>query len=351
MSLVLLAARAILYVIFATAALGKISDREGAREGMRDFGVPLKLAPAAAFTLPIAELLLAVALLAGPSAWIAAIGAAGLLAIFSIAIAVNIARGRRPDCHCFGAIGSGPIGRRTLARNAAFIVLALFVAVAGGPARNEYDPSFGTIDWVALGAGGAAFVVGAGLLWLMRRPGAATGPAAPLLNIARRGIRLLRRILGGSANVAPQGLPVGEPAPSFELPSLEGEETTLDALRAEGRPVLLVFTDPNCEPCGLLYPELGSWQRDDRASLTVAVIANGDADANRARSEEHSLTRVLLQQDRAVSLSYLARATPTAVLVTPSGEIASRLAEGVGAVRALAQQPQRRSPDAATATR
>jgi hypothetical protein len=33
-----------------------------------------------------------------------------LLVLFIVAIAVTLARGRKPDCHCFGQLHSKPIG-------------------------------------------------------------------------------------------------------------------------------------------------------------------------------------------------------------------------------------------------
>jgi hypothetical protein len=56
---------------------------------------------------------------------------------------------------------------------------------------------------------------------------------------------------------APPGLPVGTVAPSFALSGLYGETLTLDALRAPGNPVVLVFSDPSSGPCVALLPEIG----------------------------------------------------------------------------------------------
>ena len=104
MSVVALLARLILAGVFAVSGVAKLADRAGSRQAVRDFGVPGWLASPLAFVLPIIELIIAVALL--PASWAGWAGAAAavLLGIFSIAIAVNLIRGRNPDCHCFGQL-------------------------------------------------------------------------------------------------------------------------------------------------------------------------------------------------------------------------------------------------------
>ncbi len=75
------------------------------------------------------------------------------------------------------------------------------------------------------------------------------------------------------AHQAP-GLPVGAEAPTFRLQGLYGETLTLEALRAPGRPVMLLFTDPNCGPCTGMLPEIGRWQ-EHAEKLTISLISRG----------------------------------------------------------------------------
>ncbi|MEX1158170.1 MAG: redoxin domain-containing protein, partial [Thermomicrobiales bacterium] len=131
------------------------------------------------------------------------------------------------------------------------------------------------------------------------------------------------------------GLPVGSPAPAFSLSGLYGETLTLDALRAQGKPVMLLFSDPGCGPCTALLPEVGRWQRERSAKLTVAVISRGAVEANRAKVTEHGVTATLIQQDREVSEQYQAHGTPSAVIVSPDGTIGSSVAQGAEAIRRL----------------
>ena len=128
MSLVRAAARVVLAVVFGAAAWAKLSDLAGTRQAARDFGVPSAAAPAVAFIVPVAELTIAVLLVFGGSA--AVVGAVGgvlLLAVFIVAIAVSLARGRRPDCHCFGRLRSEAVSARTLVRNVVLVLLAVVV--------------------------------------------------------------------------------------------------------------------------------------------------------------------------------------------------------------------------------
>ena len=52
-----------------------------------------------------------------------------LLGAFSVSIVVNLARGLRPICACFGSWSARPLGWRHLVRNALLIALAVIAAV------------------------------------------------------------------------------------------------------------------------------------------------------------------------------------------------------------------------------
>ena len=342
MDALILLARLVLAAVFAVAGFSKLADRAGTRQGIADFGVPQLLARPAALLLPLAELAVAAALLPAATAWWGALGALVLLGLFVAGIAGNLARGRRPDCHCFGQIYSRPIGRGTLIRNGGLALIAAFVAVQG-PSR----PGPGAVEWLAalepLQAAALLAFLALGLVvvlegWL-------------IAHLLRQHGRLLIRVeqleagVGGeapaagsdaSAEPAPvEGLPVGAPAPAFSLPGLYGETLTLDALRARGRPVLLAFTSPTCAPCNALLPEIGRWQAEHAPKLTVAVISRGDVESNRAKAGEHGLLSVLLQQGMEVMETYESKVTPSAVLVNADGTVGSALAQGGDAIRAL----------------
>src|SRR5947209_8276327 len=100
MSTLLLGTRLLIAAVFLAAGVAKLADREGSRRTVVDFGVPPGLAGPLALLLPLVELTVAAAFVPAASAWWGALGALGLLLVFTSAIAANLALGRRPDCHC-----------------------------------------------------------------------------------------------------------------------------------------------------------------------------------------------------------------------------------------------------------
>src|SRR5688500_687326 len=104
----------------------------------------------------------------------------------------------------------------------------------------------------------------------------------------------MKRARPGKGNNAKAGLPVGSAVPVFQLETTDGATASLTGLLARGNPLLLVFSDAQCSACRDLAPDLVRWQRDDADRVTVAAVASGGADANRAHAQEVGLRNVLL---------------------------------------------------------
>jgi peroxiredoxin len=269
-------------------------------------------------------------------------GALALLLLFAAGIAINLVHGRKPDCHCFGQLHSSPAGWSTLARNGVLAAVAAFLVWQG---REGAGPSI--VNWLGnltaaqlLALVGGVIVLGllATQWWL-------------LLNLLRQNGRLLVRIDAveerlAAAGLSPSqngtqpaaGLPVGSSAPVFGLSGLYREKLTLDSLRAPGKPIVLIFTDPNCGPCTALLPEIGRWQREHSDEVTISLISRGTPEENRAKRAEHGVERVLLQQDWEVAGAYQVAGTPSAVLISPEGTVGSPLVSGSQAIAALVAQ-------------
>ena len=126
-----LVCRIVLAVVLAGSGIGKLQDLDDSRQMMVDFGLPYAIARSTGTVLPGIELGVAVALLVGPTSWWAAWAALGLMAAFTLAIGLNMAAGRRPDCRCFGSLHIATIGWRVLSRNLALMALAALVLLKG----------------------------------------------------------------------------------------------------------------------------------------------------------------------------------------------------------------------------
>src|SRR5260370_37016020 len=124
MSAVMLGARILLAAVFAVAGIAKLFDLRGSRKSLEAFGVPGWLAKPLGILLPLAELACAAALIPDAWAWWGANGVLAMLALFIAGISVNLARGRAPDCHCFGQLSSSPVSWKTLVRNLVLLALA-----------------------------------------------------------------------------------------------------------------------------------------------------------------------------------------------------------------------------------
>ncbi len=352
MDTALLLARLVLAAVFFVAGFAKLADREGSRQGLEGFGLPKAAAQPVSVLLPLAEIAVAILLLPRGTAWWGGLGAAILLGAFIGAIGYNIAKGNHPDCHCFGQLHSEPAGWPTLIRNGILGLMALFIVFFGRDifgASNE-DAGYSLVAWIGdlstweliasiLGVVALAAIVIEGwlLVHLLGQNGRVLLRLDAIETMAAEG----GLVLDGEAPAAPApaprplGLPEGSPAPAFRLEGIFGETMTLDALRAAGKPVMLVFSDPGCGPCNALLPDLGKWQREHASRLTVALLSRGTAEANRGKATEHGLSHVLLQKDREVAQSYQANGTPSAVIVRPDGTIGSPVSAGAEAIKTL----------------
>jgi len=102
-----------------------------------------------------------------------------------------------------------------------------------------------------------------------------------------------------------------------------------------GKPLFLIFANPNCGPCAALFREVAEWQRTRAELLTIAIISQGNIKENFVNVARHDLRDILLQTKREVAESYGALVTPTAVIVRLDGRIGSAIAAGAEEIRAL----------------
>ena len=333
MGVALLCLRVGLAAVFAVAGAAKLADRAGSRKTAVDFGAQDALAGPISVVLPLAELAVAFLLLPASTARWGAIAALGLLAVFSLVIGRALARGRAPDCHCFGQLHSEPAGWKTLARIGLLVAISLFVATAAWS-----DPGPSALAWIGALDSTGVLIVSVGSVALL----AFVAGGLTLLQVTRGYGRLLIRLERAERALEDAGLfpydaepemlqigrTPGTKAPAFSLFDTLGARVTLDDLVAPGRPLLLLFTSSTCGPCAALMPKVAAWQSEYEEMLTIALLGRGDPAAILAEAEEHELARVLIDEGFAVSAAYEANETPSAVVVSPDQQIASWVASG-----------------------
>ena len=153
------AARALLRLalawLFARAAAHKLRDLAGFRAALADYRLlpEALLAPAGA-AVAGTEAVVAVWLLVPAAGAAPALAAAALLCVYTAAVAVNLARGRRHiACGCAGPAANAPLHEALLARNALLVGLALAAALPALPRPLE------PIDAASVAGGAAALAL------------------------------------------------------------------------------------------------------------------------------------------------------------------------------------------------
>jgi peroxiredoxin len=178
-----------------------------------------------------------------------------------------------------------------------------------------------------------AFYFGTVLPWLLVVGGGWLG-----YQLVRQNGRILLRLEAMELRLPPHsgrqrreagGLPVGMPAPDFELPELSGKRRKLSEFR--GRDLVLIFFNPGCGFCTKMAADLAALAPNGGEGRAVPlVITTGRAEENRKLIEQHGIRcLVLLQEQMEVATQFRAQGTPMGYRIDAAGRIASEL--GIGA--------------------
>ena len=157
-------------------------------------------------------------------------------------------------------------------------------------------------------------------------------------------------------------LDVGERAPAFELPDLEGRRHRLADEPQQG-PTLAVFWKPACGTCDLIFPYLQRLtEAYDASRWQLLAVSQDGPDESAEFVRRLGLTIPVLVEGEGwpVSKQYDPEATPTLFLIGPDGtiemtsvgfskeelnEISRRLAEHLGETpQVIAQENDGKPP-------
>jgi len=253
-----LALRLALAAVFLASGIAKAVTPRTTAAAAGDLGVPARLTPATAVLLPAVEIVVAVLLVPTPTAVVGSAAGTALLAAFTVLIAANLARGRRPSCACFGALSAdAAISGRTLMRNGVLLAASVTVSVA---TLLSGDCRAGCYD----AAGGQQLLIGAGVVLAI----AVAAGLVLIHSLTRMVGRLTQRVRDLEAALGRSGLPT--PAGSgpserqrarADVPTLlraaavgtvtdpAGSPRQLADLVARADRTLLLFVSSHCSAC------------------------------------------------------------------------------------------------------
>lgn len=158
-----------LALLFAAGAWHKLSDRKRFEAAVRAYALlPDQMPWLVSRALPVVETAVAVGLLVPTWQQWASAAAAALLSVYTIAIVVNLARGRREiDCGCFASKSTTPLSSALVARNLGLIAAACALLLPTQPRALIWID--GLTLWTTL--------VTVTLLWMALQRLSRTGPA------------------------------------------------------------------------------------------------------------------------------------------------------------------------------
>lgn len=162
-----------------------------------------------------------------------------------------------------------------------------------------------------------ALLIAVVLLWIM--------VAALALTVVAlfRQVGMLHERLGPvGALVLPGGPKVGQSAPRFSLPALDGTRVQIGEPGGR-RSTLLFFLSPTCPVCKTLIPIIKRVANDEADRLTVVLASDGDEAAQRRMIAEQKLAEFPLVLSSELGLAYGVSKLPHAALVDADGRLAA----------------------------
>lgn len=340
LGLLTFAARTVLGGVFVVAGLMKRGRTVESAKTMREFGVPAAASGPAAALIPWVEIALGAMAIFNLYGVVASGLLLCLLGAFTVAIAFNLVRGRRPACNCFGDLSSAPITWWLVGRNLALAGVAAIVCAAPDTSAGDLFAAMassvalpiGSFVWLS-GLSGIVCLQSLVVVWMLARHGSV--------------LQRLEAIEQKTPGPAQGSRPILRmPAPPFEVRDTAGRAFALEDLLARGRDLLLLFVDHECSSCSELMPEVERWQRDLQGHLSIVVITK-QADESLWEGRYAGVRDVFLQDNRKVSNLYGIHGTPAAVLVRQDGVWAGPASFGHAAIAELVWTAQS-SPEEAS---
>ena len=155
------------------------------------------------------------------------------------------------------------------------------------------------------------------ILWVLL-----LGVIIALWALARQVGILYERVAPMGALITDAGPKLGEAAPKFELPALNGATIAIGGQRALSQ--LLFFLSPTCPVCKKLLPILKSASQAEREWLQVVLASDGEATQHLAFYRDAKLTEFPYVLSSDLGMTYRVSRLPYAVLIDEAGAIRAK---------------------------
>ncbi len=155
------------------------------------------------------------------------------------------------------------------------------------------------------------------ILWVLL-----LGVIVALWALARQVGILYERVAPMGALITDAGPKLGEAAPKFELPALNGAAIAIGGQRQLSQ--LLFFLSPTCPVCKKLLPILKSASQAERGWLQVVLASDGEATQHLAFYRDAKLTEFPYVLSSDLGMTYRVSRLPYAVLIDESGAIRAK---------------------------
>jgi len=304
--------RLFLAIVLGAACIGKIAGWHNFEDAVANFGVPRIFVGPVAALVAIAEGLTFGFLVFSRTASVGAASAEILFLAFFTATVLNLSFGRHPECSCFGSIHSVPITWRTPFRSLGFAVLATVVFEHSHSVTQVLGFSQNREALAALAVGLLLLVFSAPIFRMPSRFRPRTVPATDV-----------------------QGLPIGTPAPRFDVRLADGRHLDFGEMIERRAPMLFLFIAARCAACAKALSELSDWRSRQQKPISVLIVSRGDPAEIQRMAIVAGFKEVVIQKDGEIGGAYDVSATPSAVLIDSGGRIGSNLAVGAIGVNDL----------------
>jgi len=162
-----------------------------------------------------------------------------------------------------------------------------------------------------------SLLVSNALLWILM-----LAVIVALWALARQIGVLYERIAPMGALITDSGPKLGEAAPRFELPALNGTTVAVGGERPKSQ--LLFFLSPTCPVCKKLLPVLKSASHAERAWLDVVLASDGEATQHLAFYGDAKLSEFPYVLSADLGMTYRVSRLPYAVLMDEKGIIRAK---------------------------